>query len=171
MIFIFLSFFIMLLALAQKSFAHCPLCVVATGSIVATTRVMGVDDAITGTFVGAFIISTALWSDKILSKKFKINVPFQPYLLSFAFIALTFLSFFAFVPAVAESEFVKIMGIERFSFGLVAGSIIILLSFEAHNLLRRNNGNRNHIPFQGIALPIIVLVLFDALMYATGIFG
>lgn len=167
--FIFLSFFIAsLLFFAQKTTAHCPLCVAATGSFVATSRIMGIDDAITGTFVGAFIISTALWTDRMLSKR-KIRLPLQPYALSLLFIALTFAGFFIF--GFVSGGFATIMGIDRFIFGILAGSMIILFSYEAHNLLRKSNNGKNHLPFQGIVLPMLVLVLFDVLMYAAGVFG
>lgn len=63
------------------------------------------------------------------------------------------------------------MGIERLSFGIIAGSLIVLISYEAHNFLRKSNSGRNHIPFQGILVPIIALVIFDVLMYVAGVFG
>src|SRR3990167_85987 len=49
--------------------AHCPLCTGATIVGVGITRAFGLDDSIVGVFVGGMIISTALWSDKILKKR------------------------------------------------------------------------------------------------------
>ena len=46
-----------------------------------------------------------------------------------------------------------------------------MLSYEAHNFLRKSNSGKNHIPFQGIVAPIIALAIFDMLMYAAGVFG
>src|SRR3989338_8948107 len=49
--------------------AHCPLCTAATIIGVGVTRSFGWDDSIVGIFVGAMIVSSALWVNNILKKR------------------------------------------------------------------------------------------------------
>src|SRR3989338_909992 len=76
--------------------AHCPLCAAATAGGVAATRLLGVDDAVTGTFVGGFVVSTGLWFSNWLRKKKKGGefLPFQAAILVLLSVALTLLTFY-----------------------------------------------------------------------------
>ncbi|MBR9689403.1 MAG: hypothetical protein GOV01_00700 [Candidatus Altiarchaeota archaeon] len=51
--------------------AHCPLCTAAAGAGVAITRMYGVDDTIVGLWLGAALVSTALWLNKSLKNYFR----------------------------------------------------------------------------------------------------
>ena len=56
---------------AGQAAAHCPLCTAAVGTGLITARLFGVNDIVSGIWVGAFIISIALWLDKALRRKYK----------------------------------------------------------------------------------------------------
>ena len=62
-------FLVGIIASIPRVMAHCPLCTAATIVGVGITRSAGLDDSIIGVFVGAMIISSALWVIKILKKK------------------------------------------------------------------------------------------------------
>lgn len=150
-------------------FAHCPLCTIAAGSMVLVTRQLGVDDVVVGTFIGAFIVSTAFWTSNFIVKKFKKKLPFQEYLLSVAFVISTVASFYWGKLLGTMPPFLYVFGLERLLFGIIAGSVISIAAFELHNVLRRANGNRNNIPFQGMLFPIAVLVIANIMFYVTGV--
>ena len=71
-----------------KVMAHCPLCTAAVGSGLVIARSMGIDDSIVGIWIGAFIISTALWLNKFLVKRFR-TIPFQKTIITVTFFLLT----------------------------------------------------------------------------------
>lgn len=164
-----LLFFILLFFLASPAFAHCPLCTAATGALVTTARVAGVDDAVVGIFVGAFVISTTFWFNRFLTKRLKRQFPFQPYLLSALFVAVTVASFYPAGLLGTAPDFLYIFGVERLLFGLLLGSIVSIAAFDIHNLLRRFNGHKNHFPLQGIVLPVAFLIVVAATLYLAGV--
>ena len=53
----------------QKTFAVCPICTVAIGAGVGFTRYIGIDDTITGLWIGGFIVSSGLWLASFLKNK------------------------------------------------------------------------------------------------------
>src|SRR3989338_2455804 len=58
-----------IIAIIPTVMAHCPLCTAATIVGVGVTRSLGWDDSIVGIFVGAMIVSSALWLNNILKKR------------------------------------------------------------------------------------------------------
>lgn len=142
--------------------ATCPVCVAATGTMVATARFYGVDDLITGTFVGGFIISVAIWVNKLLKKKNKKGyIPFQS-----AAIIVLWLFLFILIFYLAGLIFTLF---DRVIMGMLTGSIITLIAFRFHNFLKENNGNKSYIPFQSIFLLIAFLLLTVFGYYAIGV--
>jgi len=154
------------------AFAHCPLCAAATGIAVTATRAMGVDDAIVGTFIGAFTISTGLWLHRALIKrnKGKPRIPFQGVIIALASLVATAatleISGIAAVP-----EFFKILGTDRLIFGTLLGGAISLAAFYAHERMRRLNGRKNFIPLQGMILPLLAIIVLDIVMTVIGLFS
>src|SRR3990167_10621507 len=53
-------------------FAHCPLCVAGAAAGITLTRWVGVDDSITGIWIGALLGSLAFWLSRSLGRKNKI---------------------------------------------------------------------------------------------------
>lgn len=141
-------------------YAHCPLCAAATGAAVATARFYGVDDTITGTFVGAFIIATGLWMNNMLKKRKggKNYFSFQtPAILALSF-ALMLVSLY----------FVGLLHLDKLLAGTIGGTIITLVAFGAHHEFRKINKNHNYVPMQGILLPFLFLIAFNLCLYLFG---
>ena len=59
-----------------KASAFCPVCIVATGSLMGIFRWLGVDDAIVGLWLGGFILSVSMVFNNFLIKKEK-KIKFQ----------------------------------------------------------------------------------------------
>src|SRR3989344_4755296 len=80
---------------APRVMAHCPLCTGATIVGVGLTRSLGWDDSIVGVFVGAMIVSSALWINNIFKKR---NIGGNAFLrigsITVATFVLTILSFY-----------------------------------------------------------------------------
>ena len=60
-----LTFF---MSLTSQAHAFCPVCTVAVGTGVTFSRYLGVDDVISGVWIGGLILSSALWLKDILKK-------------------------------------------------------------------------------------------------------
>lgn len=156
-----LSFVFFLLIFLKTTLASCPVCIAATGAMVATARFYGVDDLITGTFVGGFVISGAAWIDRLLKKKKKNYIPLQ-------LIGITILWLFIFITIFYIAGLIFSL-FDRIVIGMLSGSIITLIAFRFHDFLKENNGNRSYIPFQVIFLSIVFLLLTVFGYYAIGV--
>src|SRR3989344_5892903 len=167
--FVFLFSFLFIILSVTPVFAHCPICSAATGTLVASARVVGVDDIVVGTFVGAFAISTAFWVSNFITRRFKKTIHFQPYVLSAISLVSTVISFYMSNLLGTMPSFLYVLGMERLLFGMVIGSILSIVAFKMHTLLRRYNNNTNYLPFQVMVVSITILIAANATMYLLGV--
>ncbi len=159
----FLSAFLLLMPV---SFAHCPLCVAATGGVVGSARLLGFSDASTGIAIGVFAVSTVLWLDKIIKKRYgKDIMPYQTLALTSVSVALTFLSFY-----VTDSFSIKaVLGIDSLSAGTIFGVLMSFAAFRISAELKKFNGSRNYVPFQPIIVLIFMLAASIAVANSAGV--
>ena len=166
-----LSFFTAITASALASMkpalGHCPLCAAATAGGVAATRLMGVDDTVTGTFVGGFVASTGLWFNNWFKKRNggRELLQFQwliVVLLSLAFTAATF--YFAKLVGSSEPGFLM-FGVDKLLIGTSAGTMVTLSAFALHQRLKLMNKGSSIMPFQGIVLTLLSLSAAGALFF------
>lgn len=158
--------------------AHCPLCTGAAIGGVAAARFFGVDDSLVGLFLGAFIVSTALWADKMLKKR--INLLFQQPLLiliSFFLLAVPFYS----SGLITDFEMVKSMpthhgmtglgivglaesGVDKILFGMILGTLAIWGSFSLSDYIK---GKRGKVlwPYQGLSFMFITLAVLSLILW------
>ncbi|HPO75265.1 MAG TPA: hypothetical protein PLL80_01490 [Candidatus Pacearchaeota archaeon] len=73
--------------LAGKALAICPLCTIAVGAGVGFSRWLGIDDTITGLWIGGLIVSLITWTDDWLEKK-KVHFKGRTFLIVIAYYAL-----------------------------------------------------------------------------------
>ncbi len=170
---IFILFFVFFLFINNFSIltlAHCPLCTAATTGLVVATRWFGVDDLIVGNFIGAAIISSAMWFDRILkNKKRKEYLKFQSSIIILSSILLTILTFYFAGILGNEFEHYLLFGVDKILIGFLIGSIVTLFSFYFNNWLRNHNGGKSYFPFQVIIITLIFLFLTSYLFYLLGL--
>lgn len=149
-------------------FAHCPLCTAATGAAVAVTRWYGIDDLAVGSFIGAFVISTGLWFNKILKKrnKGKEYIPFQSVVLVILVLISTIMSFS--LTGLTTSSYFIFFGIDKLIMGTLFGSGMTLFAFWFSKFLRKNMG-RTILPFQSIVLTLTFLIVMNLGFYFMGL--
>src|SRR3989338_353340 len=131
-----------LITIIPNVIAHCPLCTAATIVGVGVTRSLGWDDSIVGVFVGALIVSSALWVNNIFKKR---NIGGNAFLrissIALASFVLTVLSFY-FAGLFGPANTYKIFGMERILFGSLSGAIVSFTAFLISNKIKTKN-NRN----------------------------
>lgn len=166
---LFSFFFLSIAAFPRIASAHCPLCSVATGMAVATTRVYGIDDMIIGLFIGSFVVSTALWANNISLRRNrgKEYMPYQSLSLVLASLLATLATLY--LSGLLGDMRYQVFGVDRIFVGTLAGTAISTASFELHRKLRWHNSNRNYIPMQGVILPLLSVVIASLGFYAMGL--
>ncbi len=134
--------------------AHCPLCTAAVGSGLVIARSVGIDDSVVGIWVGALIISSALWLNKFLVKRNK-NFKFQKGIVIVTFFLITVVPFY--FSNLINFQY-TLFGVDRLLFGTILGCVITLASFDISKRIRNNN-NKPVMPFQSISLTVAILII------------
>src|SRR3989344_4191962 len=161
---LFLIPLLSLIAILPGVMAHCPLCTAATIVGVGVTRSLGWDDSIVGIFVGAMIVSSALWLNNVLKKR---NIGGSAFLrvssITVATFVLTVLSFY-YAGIFGPANVYRIFGIEKIIFGAISGAIVSFVAFFASNELKRRNAGKTLFNYQTIGLTLGMLIV-NALMF------
>lgn len=151
---------------AQSVAAHCPLCAAATAGGVAATRLLGVDDAIVGTFIGGFAVSTGLWFSNWLSRKRNgAVIPLQQAISVTASVALAILTLYLANLLGSTDPAYILFGVDRLLVGTLAGTAVTVGAFALHKWIRNVRGGKSLMPFQGIVLTLLVLAVTAAIFY------
>ncbi len=164
-LFVFLIFFVLgIILIIPSVMAHCPLCTAATIVGVGVTRSLGWDDSIVGIFVGAMIVSSALWLNNILKKR---NIGGNAFLrigsLTLATFVLTILSFY-YAGIFGPANTYRIFGMEKIIFGTISGSIVSFAAFLASNEIKKKNNEKILFSYQTMILTFSGLIL-NALIF------
>jgi hypothetical protein len=148
--------------LSQRAYAVCPICTVAVGAGLGISRVIGIDDAITGLWIGGLILSSGLWmADFIRKKGWKVKYPeVVSVVLMFLFV----------IPPLYWSRMIglpgnTILGIDKIIFGSTIGFIVFWFGVLADKWLRTKNNGKVYIYFQKVILPVLMLSITSYILY------
>jgi hypothetical protein len=154
------------LVFPKSAFAHCPLCVGGAAFGLSVARFLGVDDAISGLWIAAFLGATALW----VAGRFKENfIRLSIYLAVFA---LTIWSFYAFNSwtinnlkfFLINTHLPKIMGLDRLIFGLVFGGIYFYLVDVIDNFVIKRHG-KVYFPYQRVFVSLGSVLVASIILF------
>jgi hypothetical protein len=147
----------------------CPVCTVAVAAGVGVLRELGVNDAITGIWFGALIVSSIAWMIDWLNRK-NIHFIFKPQLV----IVLFYLIFIwpLYFWGIMGNPANVIFGMDRLLFGVIIGTAIFILSMIADGYLRKVNEQKILIRYQKVIIPIVLLIVTSIIMFLLlGIYG
>jgi len=151
-----------LLLLAKTSYAVCPVCVVAVGAGVGLSRWMGVDDTITGVWIGGLTLAIALWTIDWLKRK-NFHFPGRRALVIIAYYILIYVSLVW--TNVLGHPLNKLWGYDKLSLGILVGSIFFLLGNISYLAMKKKNNDHAYFPFQKVVMPVSSLVLASIIFY------
>ncbi|MGI5898052.1 MAG: glutaredoxin domain-containing protein [Candidatus Dojkabacteria bacterium] len=156
----------LLLLVAKPTYAICPVCTVAVGAGVGFSRYLGIDDSITGIWIGGLMISSALWLVNFVKSKLKKKSK-HICLISFGVFLLTILLFILPLKlgGMIGHEQNSMWGVDKVLLGIIVGSLSFYIGAEIHKTMLYMNGNRVYIPFQKVVVPIFILLLATILFY------
>lgn len=135
--------------------AHCPLCVAGAGVGLTLSRLLGIDDTITGVWLGAFLGALAFWFAASLARKREFlrnaTVELGIYI---AFIVLTIVSFYQFN---LIEKHIDIAGFDKLPFGMIVGGI----SFYLINKVTI----KRYFPYQKIIISLSAMFVLSVIFY------
>jgi len=149
---------------AEKASAVCPICTVAVGAGVGLSRWLGIDDSITGLWVGGLVVSMITWTISWFDKK---NIRFKGRAI------LTILGYYLFI--VVPLYFLGIMGnpldtlcacgLDKLLLGIIVGSFGFWFGASWYYYLKEKNQGRAYFPFQKVVMPISPLIILSIIFY------
>jgi hypothetical protein len=154
----------LLLALLVIPAAHavCPVCTIAVAAGVGVLREWGVDDALTGLWYGALIVSSIAWFIAWLDKK-NIHYLFRKLSVIVVFYALFIIPLYPLKILGLPGN--TVLGMDRMLFGTIIGSALFVVSMILDWYFRKVNEGKAAFKYQKVVVPITLMVFGTVAMY------
>jgi len=159
-----LSIFVISLFFAKKALAVCPICTIAVGAGVGLSRWLGIDDAITGLWVGGLIVSMITWTEDWLRKK---NIRFKGRMFVNIFGYYTLIVIPLYYSGIIGNPLNTLCacGLDKLLFGIIAGSLAFLFGASWYFYLKEKNNGHAYFPFQKVVMPVSPLIILSIIYY------
>ena len=143
----------------------CPVCTVAVAGGLGLSRFLGIDDSVTGVWVGGLILSLSFWflnwtQRKGWLKKIDTRVTFSLTALSLYLMTFLPLQITNFIGHPAN----KIWGMDKLIFGTIVGSLGFLFGIYLDKKQREFHG-KQFFQFQKVVFPVSALLLSSVTLY------
>ena len=148
-----------LLLFAKPAFAHCPLCVAGAGAGLSLSRVIGIDDSITGIWMGAFLGAMSFWINNSIKRSF---FPFQRLVIYLAIFVSTVISFYRF--GLINEHNGLILNLPKLTFGIIVGGVLFYVMDFFNSYLKTKKG-KVLFPYQSIVISLGSIFLMSVGMY------
>ncbi|MBE6450484.1 MAG: hypothetical protein E7016_00795 [Alphaproteobacteria bacterium] len=161
---LFTLFFLFSLFFVKSVLANpaCAVCTIAVGASLEIARKLGVDDSVVGVWAGAFLVLLGYWTIKWFDKKnwhFK-GRDFIILVTSVAMIGFMYISQLEY-----HAEVIGIFYLDPFLFSTIAGAVVLVLSSDFYQWMKKKNGGHAHFPFEKVFVPVASLFLLSAYFY------
>lgn len=158
----FIVFLLAMILLSPTVLAVCPVCTIAVGAGLGLSRYLGVDDVVTGIWIGGLMVSLIGWTINWLNKK---NIKFygRKILITVVYYALGVLPFVW--TDIIGHPLNKMWGIDKLLLGVIFGTIGFVVATVSYEYLKKKNGGRAHFKFEKIVFPMAMLVILSLVFY------
>jgi len=122
------------------------------------SRWLGVDDSLSGVWIGALILAFSLWTfNWIFRKRAKKPIIFLPVTIA-AYWLLVFLPLYA-AHIISNTGCQTLLGLNRLVFGSLLGIALSGLAILTDKLLRKYKEGKRLFPYQKVIIPIGILLI------------
>jgi len=142
--------------------AVCPVC---TGAVVVglgISRWLGVDDVVTGLWIGAFIVMLSLWTINWLKKK---SIRWLLRKLTVWVIYTTLIIGGLYLYGVFGHPLNKLWGVDKLLLGIIIGIINTYTIVQWYYWLKKRNNNKGYFKFQRTLMSLGSLILLSSIFY------
>jgi len=163
----YFSFLVINFILAKQVLAVCPICTVAVGAGVGLSRWLGIDDTVSGLWIGGLIVSLIAWTENWLEKK---NIRFQGRIFINALVYYIFIIVSLYYSGMIGHPQNKLfcfcgLNIDKLLFGIIVGSLAFWFGASWYYYLKEKNNGHAYFPFQKVVMPISPLVFLSIIFY------
>ena len=141
--------------------AFCPICTVAVAGGVGLSRWLGIDDTVTGIWIGALVVSAIMWTNNWLASR-GVEFPGFKIVTALLYYAMVFIPFYKY--EILGHKMNRLWGIDKLALGTAIGSVAFLLGVFSYNLIKQKRG-KAHFHFQKIVMSILPAVILSVVFY------
>lgn len=153
------------LSLTPAAQAICPICTIVVSSGVGLSRYLGVDDSVSGLWVGGLTVSAIAWTLDWMERK-KINFKGKALLTWLGYYALV-LSAFYFADFMENPiQTICSCATDKLFLGIVTGSVAFHMGASWYYYTKEKNGGKALFPFQKVVFPVLPLILLTLFFYS-----
>ena len=149
---------------AHKALAVCPVCTVAVGAGIGFSRWLGIDDSITGLWLGGFLLSVSLWTIDWLNRK-NIRFLFKRFFVILAYYLMAITPLYYAKIIAHPFDFICSCAQDKLLVGIIQGSAAFFFAAKLYEFLKQRHNGKAHFPYEKIALPVATLLVFTAIFY------
>ncbi len=152
----------LLLTLAKPALAICPVCTVAVIGGLGLSRYFGIDDIISGLWIGGLAVSLSVWTVTWLTKK---NIKFlaEKFLVPLLYYCLIIIPLY--LKDIIGHPLNTFWGIDKLLLGIILGSLTFWLMAIWYSYLKQKNQGHAYFPFQKVVMPISPLIVLSVIFY------
>ncbi|MCS7093137.1 MAG: hypothetical protein NZL96_01755 [Patescibacteria group bacterium] len=147
----------------KYSMAVCPICTLAVGSGFQLARIFGVDDLITGIWLGGLVASLSFWFSQWMAKK-KFLRPFFREFFSFFTFLLSTIPFLIINKRASVLEN-KFLGIDKIIFGTILGLVTFTFGVITDKLIRKLNHQKPLFYYQKVIVPVLFISVISLFLF------
>lgn len=142
--------------------AVCPMCTVAVGAGLGVSRWLGIDDVITGLWIGGLATSSGMWFSVWISER-GVKSSILRFLagLLFHFLLVPTL----YLLQIAGDPLNTLWGIDKIILGLILGAAAFYLSVITDRQIKAANDGKVLIYYQKVILPMLYLSVLSFIFY------
>jgi hypothetical protein len=150
------------LAFAPAAQAVCPVCTFAVGAGLGLARWFGVDDLVTGLWIGALTLSMTAWTVNWLAKRGK-RFAADFWVLLAAYVVMIFVPLW--FQGIVGHPLNTFWGVDKIILGSAIGGVVFAIMAKAYEILKAKNGGHAHFPFQKVVMPVAPLLALSLVFY------
>jgi hypothetical protein len=150
------------LSLTGVAQAVCPVCAVAVTTGVGLSRWFGVDDTVTGVWLGGLIVSLIIWSINWMEER-HIRFRARALITSASYYLLICIPLY--MGGILGHSDNTLLGVDKLALGMVIGSGAFYLGAWWYERLKEKNLGHANFPFQKVVMPVMPLIMLSAIFY------
>lgn len=150
------------LLFGQTASAFCPVCTVAVAGGVGLSRYFGVDDTVTGLWIGALIVAMTIWTLEWFKKK---DIRFWGERTATTVVYYAMIALPLYWNDIIGHPLNKFWGVDKLMLGIVLGSIFFFVGGMVHFKMKDRNDGKVFFPFQKVAFAVSPLIVLSGIFY------
>lgn len=160
--FVIINILTLTLSIPKKILAVCPLCVIAVTGGIELSRMLKINDAITGLWIGGLAIALIYWTLDFLNKK-NINFPFKNIFIILIWYILIFYSIY--FSKIESKNILNLQFLTYLNLGIILGSFAFWFGALTYDFLKQKNNGKAYFPFQKVVMPILPILILSLILY------